>query len=291
MPNDSAYPYDLICRLFRRRHVPFLLVQEGIRYAPPESAESASSRQGAGGATAIAAWGRSSARYFCASGAPEHRITLTGCPRFDVIENTDWGPRAAALAADLGIGTTKVLFLSNPIDDLGFCTPSEKTALFESFVQRLAPVFRTSETDLLVKLHPRESIEDFRRARDRTPFAGRVRILQQEPLYPLLHLADSAVTWGSSAGLEAMLFGLPLAVLEVPGAGFLHDFVSSGAATGLPIRGDLAGPMKDLLRDRSTDPAVERYLDESLATRSDATAHVTALISQLLANGTLPAPP
>jgi len=283
VPNDHAYPYDRICRLLRRQQIPFLLVQEGIRFDPPESTGSTELRQGTGGSHAIAAWGRSSARYFVASGVSEDRIALTGCPRFDSIQSTDWKPSSAALATDFDLGEVNLLFLSNPIDDLGFCSSKEKLELFQGFVERLAPLFRDPGWRLLVKLHPRESREDFQLVCDAFPYARQILVLDREPLHPLLSLADAAVTFGSSAGLEALLFGLPLAVLEVPGAGYLHDFVKSGAARKLPAEGKIAPVLAGMTSEPdSRSPLVESYLDESLAFRSDAAKRVVDLVVDIL---------
>src|SRR5688572_25036744 len=80
LPNDAAFPYDRIAHLLRKYKIPFVLVQEGIRFPLPSSDGDAYGRNGA---TAIAAWGRTSEEFFRSQGVRHDRIHLTGSPRFD----------------------------------------------------------------------------------------------------------------------------------------------------------------------------------------------------------------
>ena len=79
------------------------------------------------------------------------------------------------------------------------------------------------------------------------------------------------------------LFDLPLAVLEVPGAGYLHDFVSSGAAIPLESAGPISHKLSLLFEPVAQSAAVERYLADTLAVRSGASERLVELILQLLA--------
>ena len=64
LPNDGAFPYDLICRLLQRKGKTFLVMQEGIRYEVPDK-----TIHGRGGAHGYLVWGESSAAYYQ---APRH---------------------------------------------------------------------------------------------------------------------------------------------------------------------------------------------------------------------------
>jgi len=87
----------------------------------------------------------------------------------------------------------------------------------------------------------------------------------------------------STAGLEALLFGLPLAVLEIPGVGFVHDYVSSGAALGLSWQRPLASQVNTLLdNDSANHQTATHYIQRNLAFRQGATDHVVSLISTLV---------
>jgi hypothetical protein len=186
------------------------------------------------------------------------------------------------LKQELQLGERNLLFLSNPIDDQGFCTPAEKLALIGRFFQEIAPLFADGDRHLIVKLHGRESVADFQALVNQLPYADRVKILNSTPLYPLFTLAEAAVILASTVGLETLLFNLPLAVLEIPGAGFVYDYVSSGAALGLGWNGSMVEQMCRLLAlPASYRLAAERFVERNFATREGATARLVELIINL----------
>lgn len=275
--NDAAFPNDRIVRLWRRREKPFVLVQEGIRFALPGSRER--DDYGKNGATAIAAWGETSAEFFQARGVDREKIFLTGTPQYDNLTVNEWHAPAERLTREKNLPRKNLLLISNPIDDQGFCTTEEKWRLLRRFIEGLAPLFADDEFGLIVKLHGRESADELRARLEGLPFAERVIIFNQTPLYALFSLAAAAVVLASTAGLEALMFNLPLGVLEIPGHGFAHDYVSREAARGLTWSAPMAAQVSELL-----DPPPERqrkvadYLARSLATRTGATGRVAEVI-------------
>ncbi len=280
LPNDAAFPYNHIVKMLHGLDIPFLLMQEGIRFPLPTDKEQ--DAYGSGGAVAIAAWGESSAAYFRAQSAPPETIHCTGSPRFDHISATDWQSQAGQLKAEYGFGQTNLLFLSNPIDDQGFCITAEKMALVQSFLAEITPLFADPEFHLIIKLHARESLADFQAIVAASSYPHRITVLGQAPLYPLFTVAQAAIVLASTVGLEALLFSLPLAVLEIPGAGFVHDYVSAGAALGLDWQRPLGPQVQMLLCGQGVDTAVTTaYLQKNLAVYCDATSQVILLITQL----------
>ncbi|MEM7482272.1 MAG: hypothetical protein AAF481_13935 [Acidobacteriota bacterium] len=274
LPNDAAYPYDLIAALLRRRGLPFLLLQEGIRFPLPGTRDV--DAYGRGGANAIAAWGPSSGEYFAERGAPPESIHLTGSPRFDNLAN-----RPAA--AERGGGP--LVLLSNPIDDQGFCDHDEKLDLLEGFARAAEPVLAEGDLSLIVRLHPREDAAAVRRRLSRL---RSVEVHSEEPLHDLLGRARAAVVLASTVGLEALLLGCPLGVLEIPGRGFVFDYVSSGAARGLTWSSSTASaPLTEqierLIAPGDPDEAkVRAYLDRALSHRGTAAEQVVRCIAGLL---------
>lgn len=282
LPNDAAFPYDRIVTLLHKQKIPFLLVQEGIRFPLPHS-QAGLGMYGGGGATAVAAWGQNSARYFEQAGVPTERIHLTGNPRFDTIRQQDWQQAAQELAPQLALGKKHLLFLSNPIDDLGFCSHSQKMDLIYRFIDELTPLFAQSGFRLWIKLHGRESLADFKLLVAGFPFAAQISVLQAEPLYPLFHLADAAVILASTVGLEALLFDLPLGVLEIPTVGFVFDYVSSGVALGLNWQRPLAQQISLLLNPAPTPPhLIQHYLQQQFAVQDQATQQIVDLVKSLI---------
>ncbi|NIY17466.1 MAG: hypothetical protein GWM98_22600, partial [Nitrospinaceae bacterium] len=62
---------------------------------------------------------------------------------------------------------------------------------------------------------------------------GRITVIGRGPLYPLFVLSKAAIVLASTVGLEALMMDVSLGVLEIPGSGFVYDYVEQGAAMGL----------------------------------------------------------
>lgn len=284
MFNDAAFPYDKICQMLRRKNIPFLLVQEGIRFEVDANAEKGVQAQGKGGASAIAVFGQSSAEFFHERGAAPERIHLTGNPRFDGIRTSDLDHESNRVRSALNLGARNLLFLSNPIEFFGHCSREEKLRLVRRFVLEIDPLFEDPEFRLLFKLHGHENPQDFYDAADVSRHIDRIVVASEYELYPLFCVSTAAVMFGTTAGLEALLFGVPLGVLEIPGVGFLHDYVAEGAANGLRWNEPMSEQVIGLMEKRGTiEPAVERYLDRTLAVREGATERIGELIERFSA--------
>ncbi|HWM88460.1 MAG TPA: hypothetical protein VNO33_21540 [Kofleriaceae bacterium] len=276
VPNDAAFPYRELVGLSRLTRTPFVLMQEGIRFPLPGVREE--DAYGRAGAAVICAWGEASAEYFRSQGAPSDSVQVTGNPRFDSFDVAAWQERGEALARSLNLSRPPLLYLSNPIDDQGYCSTADKMALFRAFADEVADLLAEQDRHLLVKLHPREHVAEFRRAAGESRAAARTRVLDlEQPLFAALACAGAAVVLASTVGLEALLFGRPLGVLEVPGAGFVFDYVQSGAARGLRP-GQLAGTVAELFAAADANGVRSRYLERHLAHRGQAASRVASLV-------------
>jgi len=275
VPNDAAFPYAQLAAGLRARAVPFVLLQEGIRFPLPGVAVEAA--YGRGGAAAVCCWGAASAEHFTATGVPPVRLCVTGNPRYDELTVDRWRAAGAQLLRDHGLAGPPLVYLSNPIDDQGFCTTADKMALFERFLAEAAPALPAG-TPVVVKLHMREDAAAFRAVAERSPLAGRVHVLADAPLFAVLAAARAAVVLASTVGLEALVFGVPLGVLAVPGAGHVFEYVSGGAAVGLEL-GALAGGLGALLDGgASPSPRVAAFVERHLAHRGQAAQRVADCI-------------
>lgn len=277
IPNDVAYPYRDLCKLLRWRHVPFVLLQEGIRFPLPGVV--GKDAYGAGGAAAICAWGEASAAYFRAQGASPATIHVTGSPRFDALDLARWRAEGAALRTRLGLREAPLLFLSNPIDDQGFCATADKLALFGRFLDAAAPTLAARGVPVLVKLHPREDVAGFRAAAAASAAADRTTVVDDAPLYAVLGAGRAAVVLASTVGLEALLFDLPLGVLELPGHGHVFDYVSRGGAVPLTADPSLPAALTRLLAPTGA-AASAAYLGSQIDGRGTASARAAAVIAR-----------
>jgi hypothetical protein len=269
LPNDSAFPYDRIAAVLRAREIPFVLIQEGIRFQLPGVEPDRS--YGSGGASAIAAWGPSSARYFESVGVPAERIHLTGSPRFDNLDRVE--------GEETGSPRT-LLLITNPIDTLGLCTSSEKYDLVRRFVDECRTLLSEHGFQLTVRLHSGESEQVYRDALSLADTNSAVIFDSQTDLYCQIRQSLAVVTLASTVGLEALLLGVPLGVIEIPRRGFVFDYVSSGAACGLTWSRPMAPQIGRLL---TRDPRVpEEYLSRHFAVRGQSTEMVARLISNTI---------
>ncbi|HTE53099.1 MAG TPA: hypothetical protein VK698_19735 [Kofleriaceae bacterium] len=281
VPNDAAFPYRELTRLARLTRTPLVLMQEGIRFPLPGVSDA--DAYGRAGAAVVCAWGEASAEYFRAQGAPPASIHVTGNPRFDRFDPAAWREQGRALLAELGIARPPLVYLSNPIDDQGFCTTRDKMELFRGFADGVADQLDAGDRHLLVKLHPREDVDAFRRAAADSRAAARTRVLADDALFAVLAGAGAAVVLASTVGLEALLFGRPLGVLEVPGAGFVFDYVQGGGARGLRLDAELGGAVGELLAagDAPTTGVTSLYLERHLAHRGSAAPRIAGLVEGL----------
>jgi hypothetical protein len=191
-------------------------------------------------------------------------VRVTGNPRFDRIDPATWQDAGAELRTRLGLSNAPLAFLSNPIENQGYGSVDEKLVLFERFLTEAAPLLLERGIDVLVKNHLQEDPETFARVAARTPMAGRVHLVTSAPLYGVFTAAQAGVVLSSTVGLEALAFGLPLGVLEIPSHGFAFEYVARGAAVGLAPGRMLAG-VRELLdgatgRRSQSISLVERHL-------------------------------
>lgn len=278
VPNDAAYPSSYLCADLKRRRIPFVLVQEGIRFPWGTPVKVA---YGSGGANAIACWGEGAVDFFTGQGVPTDTLHATGNPRYDAIVQNDWAQESSQLKRSGVLPKRYLLFVSNPIDDQGFCSRAEKLAAFAEFCNRTLPIARAVGLTLAVKLHGRESEQEFMSVLK--PGDTDVRFLREGAIHAVLRGAEAVVVWASTAGLEAILHDRPLGVLEVPRRGFIFDYVERGAALGLTLGPALPEQLRQLLQcARERREKAKRYLDWHLACRGYSAVRIAELIESML---------
>ncbi|MDQ3297463.1 MAG: hypothetical protein M3619_12815 [Myxococcota bacterium] len=271
VPNDAAFPYLQLVRELGDRRVPVVLVQEGIRFPFPADT---GSEYGKTGATRVCVWGQGSAEHFASIGVPPSHLCVTGNPRFDTFDVAGFRARREATLAELGLAQPPLVFLSNPVETQGFCSADDKLALFAKFLREAATV--TNDVPIAVKLHSYEEPAAFARAAERAGVPVTM-VPASLPLFALLAVARAAVVLASTVGLEALVFGVPLGVLQIPGHDFAFEYVQRGAAIGIAanaipdgvaaLLGSAAGHGRG-----STDTS--RFVERHLAHRGHAAEHV-----------------
>lgn len=271
VPNDMAFPYDAIVHdaLSEKKRV--VVMQEGIRFPLPNE----HTAYGTSGAT-ICAWGEASAAYFRSIGALPGRIRVTGNPRFDALDAQHIKARREAMLQRYGLGGPPLLYLSNPIDDQGFCTNAQKMTLFTQFVEEAAPWLVRMGMPLCVRLHPREDLKAFKAAAASAPIP--VTFVQDAPFWDTIAAAGGVIVLASTVGLEALWLDCPLGVLAPPGHAPPFAYVASGAATHVRM-GSVTEDLQLMIEEAPRRaPLAKRLVDAHLAHRGTAAQHVVATI-------------
>jgi hypothetical protein len=285
VPNDAVYPYIELVAQLRGTGTRTVLMQEGIRFQLP--ARYTGPPYGGAVSAAVCTWGEGSKDFFLAGHVPESRLVVTGAPRLDDLDLPGWRARGQELQKTLALGAPPIAFLSNPIELQGYGTRSEKLALFARFLAGAAPVLKANNIPVIVKNHLYEDPGDYARVAAGSPVPELVTVLESVPIFTAIGAARAAVVLASTVGLEALIFGLPLGVLEIPGHDFAFEYVQRGAAVPIRIAGVACGVARGieqlLDRDDARAAAGRAFVERHLHDRGRARCHVADVIERILA--------
>lgn len=152
----------------------------------------------------ICVWGEFTKRLFVGRGVKKEIISVTGCPKFDVLANRKKaGPSSASQT---------LLFISS-----GDMFRDEMQMLLKELAGILS---KNPEMRLIVKMHPREhDREFFRNALGiKNDAANNISITRDENIYDVLDKSDIVILISSTVGLEALMMGKKLIVFHPGGA-------------------------------------------------------------------------
>ncbi len=271
LPNDTAFPFNYLCKELKRYSIRFLLIQEGIRFPLPN--EKGGIPYGSNGAVAVLAWGEKSASYFRNMGC---NVEVVGCPRYDQMLKQDYSSEIQHLESRYQFGQYNILFASNPVDDQGFCSRLQKLDLFKKFLLSAELLFPPNHR-IFLKLHPRESAADFSLVIKDTAMEQKVSIVDDVPLFLLLRKVNLVVIFASTIGLEAALNGTQVCVVKLPGYGFQFDYVDSGIALPLDLDRISEFKLKSISRQ-----AMEEYSRGYLAYQGQSAKRVATVIMKYI---------
>lgn len=277
VPNDIAYPFDKICRWLAKKKIPFVLLQEGIRFPLPN--EKGQLPYGSNGAKEIFAWGEHSALYFKAIGVTS-TITAAGNPRFDDFFNRVKNQEPGRL---LPLGTYNILYVSNPIDDQGFCSHETKILLFSKFVKGISGLMLNKGLKVFVRLHPREDSDSFKRAVP-NEIKAYVEWAQAYELFDCIRQTQLTVVLASTVGLEAMMMGAPVGVIKLPEHGYIFDYVSSGSAVALDLDDDFGEQVWQAITERTQElkGRSSEFVSNQLSNRGNSASFIAERLLTLI---------
>jgi Capsule polysaccharide biosynthesis protein len=232
--NDQAFPVNLLMQIAKSRCIWRGMLQEGIRFPLPN--ESAENRYGCSDLDVLFAWGQHSANYFDDK-LKSHatRVVISGNPRYYELLQKDWTPEAKLLLQEQKSCGPIIGLATNPIDDQGFCSTHDKWKVVRAFLAAATSVLRSNNGQLWIKCHPRESLEEYEKLSIELYATDIVRIIHSRNIFPFLQAVDRTVVLASTVGLESLAMNKPLAVLPIPGHGYVHDYVESNVAVPLDL--------------------------------------------------------
>lgn len=286
VPNDAVYPYIELVAQLRKAGAHTVLMQEGIRFPMP--ARYTGPQYGGAVSAAVCAWGEGSKDFFLAGHVPAHRIAVTGTPRLDDLDLAAWRARGQELRTTLGLGAPPLAFLTNPIELQGYCGRDEKLDLFARFLAGAAPILKARGTPVIVKNHLYEDPGEYARVARASPIPELVTVLESVPIFAAIAAARAAVVLTSTVGLEALTFGLPLGVMEIPGHDFAFEYVQRGAAVPFHTAG-IARAVEQLLEPDDVRAAAGKdFVARHLHDRGRARHNVADVIERVLAGDLRP---
>lgn len=234
--------------------------------------------------------GPSSKEIFIRSGVPENAIALTGQPRYDAMAALDLAGKKAELFERLRLKTDKplVLLATQPMVEHGLWSQDQR----KNFLKLVVNATHEAGCQLLVKLHPREQDATIYHSLLSKFSDETITIVQDEiPTPPLLASADLVITLHSTFGLEAMLVGVPVIVVDVCRTkGRIErdemNYVKSGAAVGVYDPRELKSAIKAVLydkevRDKLTGFSKKYVYDHTYLQDGRASARVVEVINAL----------
>lgn len=143
-----------------------------------------------------AVWGKASAEFFENYGADPEKLIITGNPRFDYkMRNKNEKTK-----------NPKLILLTNPLGK----------EINDRLMARMLPVFDNFEREVVIKTHPSEQSSYYRKfLKDNRVF--NVKVVSGVDLSAVVNCGDIVVTMNSSAGVEALILGASLHIVEMRG--------------------------------------------------------------------------
>lgn len=267
--NDQSYPMNRVVPLLKKKRKWLGLLQEGIRFPLPNETYFG---YGSSQPDCLFVWGEASAEFF--SGRIDNKLTgiiVSGNPRYWELLQQDWTTEAKSLKLLYKPSGKVIGFASNPIDDQGFCDTIEKERITKDFLIAAYKVLQPEGGQLWVKLHPRENAQFIQELIEQDGLGDVIQIHVGNSIFPFLEAVDRVVILASTVGLEAMAMDRPVAVLPIPGHGFVHDYVSSGAACVLNSK-QLKASLVDWIATSAGAARMNDYVNHHLQMAMDPTS-------------------
>lgn len=205
------------------------------------------SQYGRGGCTRIAVFGDYFRELFARHGVPSERIVVTGHSMMDTIHACNEDKAMVRRKLGLPLDKTIVVLLTTATVEYNLWRPGQR----RHFVAQVLKAFAgLPEHQLVIKLHPREKVEDYQKLVQELGFD--VPIYRDVDLHGILNAVDAAITTYSTTGLDALILKKPLIVFDLFNRVEPVPYVGSGAALGVYRPQDLRAAIMTVFNDDET---------------------------------------
>lgn len=221
------------------------------------------------------------------AGIESNRVVVTGLPRWDrMVEELRWVDREIARirvreALVLEAEDRLIVLATQPL------LPTQTDQMVRAVTEAVATL---PDHRLIIKIHPRESIERYLNLLDTFPDTGSdIQVVAETDLPTLLAASELLITGFSNVALEAALLDKPVLIVNLTDQPDPLPFVENGIALGAYSESEVEQKLKALLTDESTREALRarraRYFDQNPQLLDGrATERVVALIKEMASN-------
>ena len=187
-----------------------------------------------------AVWGRKDRNALLgAGGYSEEQVSITGNPRYDGLSSSKDKFSRSDFVKRFGIKEQKIIAVTTQ----PFPMPSERDDWLNAVISASAQI---KDAMFVIKPHPAETTEKHEATCQKLGGNNTI-ILKDINIEELLAIADITITAWSTTGLESMMIGTPLIVVDLLGQEEKIPYVSSGAAVKAASKEEIVNGLRDIL--------------------------------------------
>jgi CDP-glycerol glycerophosphotransferase (TagB/SpsB family) len=227
----------------------------------------------------FALYGENSARIYKNLGVEDKQLKIVGNIRFDELFSKMKSYNRESTLNKIGVQTNKkvILFTSQPV------TYEENELLLNEIFSEFSKLPKENY-HLVIKLHP---AEDGRLHNNIAKSFDNYTIIKDIDIFEIIHASDLVITYWSTTGLEAMVLGKPVIVLNLSGKPDKVAYARTGAALGVYKKGHLKQSILKCLynlalRKKMFDKQKNFIFSESYKIDGKASERIINLINEMI---------
>lgn len=284
--NERSGNYRVFYELAKIRNIPFLSIQYGLindhpLWHVPIAAD------------IMAVDGRKTIDCISRAGGSTDKLIVTGQPKYDTLRDRYSNISKDEVSAKYGLEPKKklVLYTSHTASEeqsgkIRFSTRDELSKYSEEIYAIYEALSRMTDVQLVVKPHPDNERIDLHHEVFKKVASPNIHIVSsQSDVNELITVCDVLITRHSTTGLDALIMGKRLVVVNLTGEGDRVPYVEYGAALGAYKKQDVFPVIKDACNEKMKWQLIdgrEKFISD-FAYRNDgkASQRITGLIEEL----------